>query len=81
MASGLAVLSTDVGGIKEHVDESKGILIKKGNENALLEKMNYMLDNYQRYDQEQLRNYAKSRFSYETVGKSYFEIYQSILND
>ena len=76
-ASGLPVLSTDVGGIKEHLDNKKGILIEKGDEKALLEKMNYMLDHYQEYDKISLQDYAVANFSYKTIGLKYCEIYQS----
>jgi glycosyltransferase involved in cell wall biosynthesis len=79
-ASGLPVLSTDVGGISEHFDEEKGILIEKGDEQALFDKMNCMLDNFQNYDKALLREYAITNFSYENIGKEYFKIYQNILN-
>ena len=79
-ASGLPVLSTDVGGISEHLDNEKGVLIKKGDETALLDKMNYMLDNYQYYDKLLLRDYAITKFSYKNVGLEYYRIYQNILD-
>ncbi|MBU8892752.1 MAG: glycosyltransferase [Bacteroidales bacterium] len=81
LASGLPVLSTDVGGIHEHLDLEKGILIKKGDENALLEKMNYLLDHHNDYDKKALRNYAVSNFSYEKIGQEYSNIYRTVLND
>lgn len=80
LASGLPVLSTDVGGIREHLDNKKGILIEIGNEAALLEKMNYMLDHFHEYDKEMLHDYAISNFSYEKIGSDFYKIYQDILN-
>lgn len=79
-ASGLPVLSTDVGGIREHLDSKKGILIKKGDEKALFDKMNYLLDNYQDYDKVLIHDYAISNFSYKKIGQKYHKIYQGILN-
>lgn len=79
-ASGLPVLSTDVGGIREHLDDKKGILIEKGDEKALFDKMNYLLDNYQDYDKVLIHDYAISNFSYKKIGQEYHKIYQSILN-
>ena len=80
-ASGLPVISTDVGGIREHLDDKMGILIKKGDEKALLEKMNFMLDHYLDYDKTFLHNYAVKEFSYETIGLEFEKIYKKILND
>jgi len=79
-SSGLPVISTDVGGIKEHIDNSKGILIKRGDELALLDAMNYMLDNYNSYNKENLRQYALSNFSYQVVGKGFYQVYSEIIN-
>jgi glycosyltransferase involved in cell wall biosynthesis len=79
-ASGLPVLSTDVGGISEHLDDKKGVLIKKGDETALLDKMNYMLDHYQDFDKLLLRDYAITKFSYKNVGSEYYRIYQNLLD-
>ncbi|HAF30466.1 MAG TPA: hypothetical protein DCG75_15595 [Bacteroidales bacterium] len=80
LASGLPVLSTDVGGIREHLDNKKGILIEKGDEEALLIKMNYMLDHFQEYDKKMLHDYAVSNFSYEKIGFDFNTIYRDILN-
>ncbi|MDK2978724.1 MAG: L-malate glycosyltransferase [Bacteroidales bacterium] len=79
-AAGLPVLSTDVGGIKEHLDKEKGILIEKGNEEQLVEKLNFMLGHYQDYDKQLLANYAYENFSFEKVGYKYLKIYQEVLN-
>lgn len=79
-ASGLPVLSTDVGGISEHLDEKKGILIKKGDEIDLLDKMNYMLDHYNEYDKSLLHEYAVTNFSYEKIGLEFYKRYQEILD-
>lgn len=79
-AAGLPVLSTDVGGIKEHLDKEKGILIEKGNEEQLVDKLNFMLDHYQDYDKQLLANYAYENFSFEKVGYKYLKIYQEVLN-
>ncbi|MDY6802144.1 MAG: glycosyltransferase [Bacteroidota bacterium] len=79
-AAGLPVLSTDVGGIKEHLDKEKGILIEKGNEEQLVDKLNFMLDHYQDFDKQLLANYAYENFSFEKVGYKYLKIYEEVLN-
>jgi glycosyltransferase involved in cell wall biosynthesis len=74
-ACGVPVLSTDVGGIKEHLDQDLGILIPSENEDQLFEKLNYMLDHYQEYSKEKIRDYATEHFSKEVIGKQLFEVY------
>ena len=51
-ASGVPVLSTSVGGIAEIVSPERGILIPQGDEEALLQGMNQMLDHCREYDRE-----------------------------
>jgi L-malate glycosyltransferase len=76
MACGLPVISTDVGGIAEHVNTNTGILIKKGDISDLVQKLDIMLDSYRKYDANAIREYAENIFSYEVVGKQYVQIYQ-----
>jgi glycosyltransferase involved in cell wall biosynthesis len=44
MASGCAVIASDVGAVKEQVDSDNGILIEPGNKNQLKEAMIIMLN-------------------------------------
>jgi glycosyltransferase involved in cell wall biosynthesis len=77
-ACGVPVLSTDVGGIKEHLDDNLGQLITSENEDQLLEKLNYMLDHYRDYQKSMIRKYAEDHFSREVIGRQLFEVYASI---
>jgi len=76
---GLPVVSTDVGGISEHLTARHGLLIKQKDEEALLHALNTMLDTTDTYDKTFLHDYAVSNFSYESVGKKYTDIYSEIL--
>ena len=78
-ASGLPVLATDVGGISEMVDEASGRLVQAKDEDALLGRMDEMLNEINNYDRNNIRENAVARFSYEDVGKRFEEIYQRIL--
>lgn len=78
-ASGVPVLSTRVGGIHEHLHPELGILIPSEDEDALLEKLNEMLDHAERYVREDIRKYAEDHFSREVIGRQLFEVYQSTL--
>lgn len=77
-ASGVPVISTDVGGIKEHLDDKLGVLIESENEDQFLSTINNTLDNLIKFDTQEIRQYAVDHFSYEVVGNTLFEIYTSI---
>lgn len=78
-ACGMPTLSTDVGGIREHLSEDRGILIASEDEEAFLEKLQYMLNNLDRYDHQAIREYAVKMFSNEAIGNQINNIYQDIL--
>jgi len=73
------VISTRVGGISEHLDESKGILIGPKDEDALVHALNTMLDNHASYNKPELNKYAGEQFSYESVGRRLNTIYREVL--
>jgi glycosyltransferase involved in cell wall biosynthesis len=58
-----------------------GLLIKSEDEESLLEKINYMLDNYENYDRKKIRNYAKDHFSEEVIGGQLAEVYKSVISN
>lgn len=78
-ACGLPVVTTNVGGISEIVDESRGRLLPAGNEQQLLVKVEYMLDHHQDYDHAAIRQYAEEHFSKPVVGKQIAEIYHGVM--
>ena len=81
LVCGKPVLSSNVGGISEHINETNGILIEAGNEIELTEKMNFMLDNFQKFDSERIRTEFINKFSYKSIGKQLSDIYSDILKD
>ena len=46
-----------------------------GDEKALFEKMNHMLDHIEDYDRNQIRQYALDHFSNEVIGNSLYKVY------
>lgn len=78
-AAGLPVVSTDVGGIKEHLNDKNGLLIPKGDEAALLEAINKMLDSLEKFDKNVIAGYAKENFSYSKIGSLYSGVYNNCL--
>ena len=79
-ASGVPVLSTAVGGIAEILSPERGILIPSGDENALLQGMNTLLDHCQEYDREAIRDYAIKTFAAQNIGQQMFEQYKKVVN-
>lgn len=77
-ACGIPVIATRVGGIPEIINEQNGILIEKQNATQLKEAITLMISHHTQYDRLSLHRYAQSRFSYETVGKQFQEIYLQI---
>ena len=78
-ASGVPVLSTGVGGIAEIVNNERGILIPQGDEDALLNGMNAMLDHASEYDRQAIRDYAIKTFAAQNIGQQIFEEYEKVV--
>ncbi|MCE5332364.1 MAG: glycosyltransferase [Bacteroidales bacterium] len=73
---GKPLISTNVGGISEHVNSTNGILIPAGDENALIQNMDYMLDHFQEYNSEEIKAAARQKFSMESIGNLLSEQYK-----
>ncbi|MCQ2309482.1 MAG: glycosyltransferase [Bacteroidales bacterium] len=74
LACGLPVVSTNVGGISEMIDENCGILVPAKDTEKLADAMQTMISNLN-YDINSLRNKILDKYSYEAVGKFLNEIY------
>jgi len=74
MACGLPVIVTRVGGLANNLSPKHGIVINAVNETALTNSMNQMINNISNYNKEEIASFAE-KFSFEKVGKSFFNIY------
>ncbi|MBP1664427.1 MAG: glycosyl transferase group 1 [Bacteroidetes bacterium] len=79
LACGKPVISTNVGGINEHITPENGILIPAKDEKALLESIDRMIDNYKQYDAKKITDEAYEKYSYNEVGKKLLNIYLQIV--
>jgi glycosyltransferase involved in cell wall biosynthesis len=79
LACGLPVISTRVGGISEHINSERGILIDRGDEDALANAIETMASTIQHYDKEALRRYAVERFSNEAVAQAFHKLYEKAI--
>jgi L-malate glycosyltransferase len=76
---GIPVLSTDVGGISDYMNEENGVLIEPHDVEALTGELEKMLISTERYDNAKIREFAVSRFSYKVIGAQFIEIYNNVL--
>jgi glycosyltransferase involved in cell wall biosynthesis len=74
-ASGLPVIATKVGGIPEHISHKNGVLVNPADEVSLLLSIEFMLDNYSKFNANDLRKYALDNFSFEVVSKQFYDLY------
>jgi len=80
MASGLFILSTRVGGIAEHVDDTKGLLINAGDELELEKTIITAMEKLKTFNGEESRNYAINHFSKIRISQQYDAVYHTVLN-
>lgn len=78
LACGLPVVSTNVGGISEIINESNGMLVPPRDVEKLADAMRQMLSKYPDYDANALRDSIIKKFSNESVGKLLNQIYKSL---
>lgn len=75
LACGIPVISTDVGGIREVINERNGKLIPKGDQAAFVSAISEMMDNRQNYDPKVISQEAKSKFSIEAIAMQLDNLY------
>ena len=81
LASGIPIVSSSVGGIAEHINDDFGVLVPPMDNEALLISLSKMIDNLylEKYDAQQLRDYANNNFSYIKVSEKFHMIYHQVL--
>lgn len=75
LSCGLPIVSSKVGGIAEIVTPKNGLLVEARDENALFEAISKMLETYTLYNRDEMRRFALTQFSPESVGKHFYNIY------
>ncbi len=76
LCCGLPVISSNVGGIAEVINESNGILVESEDIHSLINAMKYMMDDYTKYNLESIALQAANLFSYQKVGEMYNAFYK-----
>jgi glycosyltransferase involved in cell wall biosynthesis len=79
LACGVPVISTNVGGICEFIGREQGLLIEKKNQDLLIEAILKHLNKEAVYNRQEIRNYAKEKFSFQIIGEKFNSIYEEVL--
>ena len=75
---GLPVIAADTGGINEAVNETNGILVESENEEQLTAALDRMMNEYGKFDRKEIADTARQLFSYETIGKQFYDLYNEV---
>jgi glycosyltransferase involved in cell wall biosynthesis len=79
-ASGMPVLATDVGGIREMIrHERLGRLVQAKDEEALLKETRWMMNHARGMDGEYIARFAEENFGEEVIGKQIAALYERAL--
>lgn len=79
-ASGIPVLSSDVGGISEHLTDDRGALVQSEDVAELAQTMHAWILREQTFDGRALRAHATDYFSVAAIAKAYGEAYHAALS-
>ena len=80
MAVGLPVIATETGGISEWITPETGVLLKVGDEEGLVNAMNYVMDNRDKFAPSVIRSKIVDKCSVEVVGQAIVSVYEEVLN-
>lgn len=79
LSSGLPVLATRCGGPEVFVNNQNGILSDVDDVDGLAKNMQYIYDNVDKFDRQEISNKTREEFSSENIGKRIISIYESVL--
>lgn len=78
LCCGLPVLSSNVGGISEIINDLNGILVDASNEEQLYQAMEFCINNKTKFDRKVISESAFSQFSQTTIGDQFLQLYRKI---
>ena len=79
LCCGLPVVSTNVGGISEVLDQNNGILVQSENEVELKNALKEMIENVHLFKRENIAREAAVKFAYTTIGRQISDVYALVL--
>ena len=79
MASGLPVLATNSGGPSDFINQKNGLLIEPNNEDALKNGILEMIRIQDKFNRDEIRNFAVTNFSQDRFKHQIMHIYQEVI--
>lgn len=80
-ASGIKVISTDVGGIKEYFPEDFGLLIPPRDTDKLVDALKKMHKNHEKTKAYEMHEYAKKQFGKKIIAAKFEQLYFKLLKN
>jgi glycosyltransferase involved in cell wall biosynthesis len=80
MAVGLPIITTEIGDMDKWITKDMGKVIEIEDKDGLYESLIFMMDNFNNFDTQKIRNSIVDTCSYEVIGSKLFTIYQKVLN-
>ena len=80
LCCGKPIVSSNVGGIPEEIDESNGILVDKGDSSSFTKSLQKVIENYSTFNSEEISENATNSYGHTAVANSISKIYFSVLN-
>ncbi len=74
-ACGMPVIGAETGGIPELISTEKGMLVRPGDDEALAQAIEDMIENYHLYDNAEIRRQATVNYSFDHIADKFIEFY------
>ncbi len=79
LCSGLPVVASDVGGVKEAINASNGILVHPRNSEQLAKALLQVMENYYQYDPINIQTNAAKLYDSKVIAAQFLRLYRSVL--
>jgi len=79
LSCGIPVVVTKCGGPEYFVTEDNGLVIQKGDENILANNIEILINDYQKYDHQKIRNDCQIKFDIKKIANEIFLAYLDII--
>ena len=81
LASGLPVVATDCGGIRECINDNNGIIVAVDNSGEIANALNTIINNYSKYNRTDIANDCRNRFSADAIATQLTDIFEYVVNN
>lgn len=79
LCTGRPAIVTKVGGVKELINQTNGLLVRARDTGALVKAMAGMIDDYAVYNPEAISAEACGKYNYRQVGRQFMDLYRKVL--